>query len=104
MIETVPATHIRVDAAGVAWIDETNVKAIEVAVDHLAYGLSAAEIHLQHPHLSLAQVHAALAYYYDHQSDLDRQIEERHRAAETLREQGDYKPSRAELSARLKGK
>jgi len=28
----------------------------------------------QHPHLSLAQIHGALTYYYEHQSDLDAQI------------------------------
>jgi hypothetical protein len=33
------------------------------------------EMHLQHPHLPLAKIHAALAYYYDHQSEFDVQIE-----------------------------
>ena len=28
------------------------------------------------PHLTLAQVHAALSYYYDHQSEIDREREE----------------------------
>jgi hypothetical protein len=31
---------------------------------------------LQFPHLSLAQVHAALAHYYDHQAEYDRTIAE----------------------------
>ena len=29
------------------------------------------EMCCQYPHLSLAQVHAALAYYYDHQEQMD---------------------------------
>lgn len=69
--------HVRLDEAGVAWIDDANVKVIEVVLDRLAHGWSPEEIHLQHPGLSLAQIHAALAWYYDHQADLDAEIEQR---------------------------
>ena len=31
----------------------------------------------QYPHLSLAQIHAALAYYYEHQGELDADIQRR---------------------------
>jgi hypothetical protein len=34
-------------------------------LDKLAYGWSPEEIHFQHPALSLAQIHAALSYYYE---------------------------------------
>jgi len=67
-------THIYKDEQGRAWIDNTRVKVIEVVLDHLAYGWSADEIHEQHQHLTLAQIHATLAYYYDHQAELDEQI------------------------------
>jgi uncharacterized protein (DUF433 family) len=63
------------DADSRAWLDDTNVKVIEVVLDHVAYGWSAEEIHRQHPHLSLSQVYAALAYYYDHQAEFDAQME-----------------------------
>ena len=53
--------HIRLDDRGVAWIDDTNTKVIEVALDMIAHGWSPEEIHFQHAHLSLAQIHAALA-------------------------------------------
>jgi hypothetical protein len=33
--------------------------------------LSPEEMHFQHPHLSLAEIHAALAYYYENQKQLD---------------------------------
>ena len=66
--------HIRQDERGVAWIDDTNIKVIEVVLDRLAYGWSPEEIHFQHPDLSLAQIHAALAYYYDHRAQLDAEI------------------------------
>ncbi len=71
-----PVAHIFRDAAGVAWIDRTRVKVVELALDHVAYGWGAEEIHRQHPHLSLAQIHAALGYYDDHQVSFDVQMAE----------------------------
>ena len=37
-------------------------------------GMTVDEILQALPHLSAAQVHAALAYYHDHQEDIDRDI------------------------------
>ena len=63
--------HIALDDKGVAWIDKTNTKVIEVVLDRIAYGMSPEEIHLEYPHISIAQAHAALAYYYDHKDEFD---------------------------------
>ena len=52
-------SHIHVDDTGRAWIDDTNVKVIEVVIDKLAHGSSPEEMHFQYPHLSLAQIYAA---------------------------------------------
>jgi len=32
---------------------------------------------MQHPYLTLGQIYSALAYYWDHQEELDRDIERR---------------------------
>jgi uncharacterized protein (DUF433 family) len=90
------------DKSGVAWIDDTKVKVVEIVLDHLTYGHSPEEIHLQHPHLSLAQVHAAFAYYFDHQAELDGQLGRRFRRAEALRQKADAPFTRKQLTARLK--
>ena len=68
------ATQIEIDDRGIAWIGGTNVKVVEVVLDKIAYGWSPEEIHFQHPHLSLAQIHAALTYYYENQTHMDAQI------------------------------
>lgn len=102
MIAATPGTHIRLDKAGVAWIDDTNVKVVEVILDHLAYGHGPEEIQLQHPHLSLAQVHAAFSYYYDHQAKMDAELERRYRQVGALRAKAVLQPSRSKLLARLK--
>ena len=49
------APHIKRDDRGVAW----------------------EEIYFQHPGLSLAQIYAALTYYYDNQAELDTEIARR---------------------------
>ncbi|MEO6184011.1 MAG: DUF433 domain-containing protein [Verrucomicrobiota bacterium] len=67
-------THIVRDAKGVPWLDKKNVKVIEIVMDHLAYGWSADAIHEQHPHLSLAEIHSSLAFYYDHSGEFDAEI------------------------------
>ena len=97
MPETVVTPHVQIDAAGRAWIDQTNVKVVEVVLDHLAYGWSPEEMHYQHPDLSLAQIHAALAYYFDHQEQFDRQIEGSLGEAERLAAEAKDSPLRRRL-------
>ena len=99
MAATTSAPHIWLDEQQRAWLDDTNVKVIEVALDHVAYGWSAEEMHSHHPHLSLAQIYAALAYYYDHQADFDRQIDESRRRADDLAAQSADSPVRRRLRA-----
>src|SRR5215212_1768690 len=81
---TVATAHVAVDEDGAAWIDNTRVKVVEVVVDKIAHGSSPEEMHFQYPHLSLAQIHAALAYYYDHQAELEADIERRWHEADEL--------------------
>lgn len=38
-------------------------------------GMSADEILQSLPHLTLAKIHSALAYYFDHKRDIDRDLE-----------------------------
>lgn len=78
-------THIWIDEAGRAWIDDTHIKVTEVVRDYLQ-GWSAEQIHEQYPHLSLAQIYSALAYYHDHQQELDAQVAREEREAERLRQ------------------
>jgi len=81
---TTVASLIEIDNKGVAWITGANTKVVEVALDKIAYGWSPEEMHYQHPHLSLAQIHSALAYYYEHKENMDGEIEQGQREAEAL--------------------
>lgn len=89
MLTLEPVSQIARDERGVAWVDDTNVKVMELVLSHLAYGWSAETLHEQFPHLSLAQTHAALAYYYDRAEEFERQIRaESAEAAEWQKEFG----------------
>jgi uncharacterized protein (DUF433 family) len=50
------------------------IRVAQIVMDYLAHGWSAEEICRQHPPLKLAEVHAALGYYYDHQPEIDSEI------------------------------
>ena len=96
-----PITHIRMDERGVAWIAETNVKVIEVAMDHAAYDWGAEEIHAAHPHLSLARIHAALSSYHDHKSEMDGQMERQLEEHRRRRNEAAGQLTRAALRERI---
>jgi uncharacterized protein (DUF433 family) len=91
--------HIHLDERGVAWIDDTNVKVVEVVLNKRAYGWSPEEIHAQDPDLSLAQIHAAFSYYYDHQQEIDAYIEQQLKWVEAMAAQAGDSPVRQRLRA-----
>jgi uncharacterized protein (DUF433 family) len=68
------------------------VRTIVIAI--LLHGLSPEELLSHYPHLSLAGIHDALSYYYDHREAIDREIAEHERLDPALQ----TKPSREVLS------
>ena len=84
-------------------MDDTNVKVIEVVLDHLAYGWNAETIQENHPHLSLAQVFAALAWYYDHQIELDAEIERQDERIRALRASSGPSNLQRRMTAQRRG-
>ena len=70
----------------------------DIVIWHERMGRSADEISAEHD-LSLADVYAALAYYFDHRAEIDESIREGEAFAEALRERTPSKLSR-KLGAR----
>ena len=92
--------HVLLNDAGVPIIAGTTMKVIELVLDHLAYGWSPEELHLNHPYLTMGQVHSALAYYWDNKAEMDAEIERQLQEVEELRRTMPPSP----LIARLKAK
>ncbi|MEW6300540.1 MAG: DUF433 domain-containing protein [Thermodesulfobacteriota bacterium] len=96
---TVTYPHIEVTPEGGLVLAGTPIKVIEIVLDHLAHRWDAEQIQRQHPHLSLGQIYSALAYYYDHQAEVDRIIEEQLRHVAAVKARMGPSPIRAKLGA-----
>ena len=50
------------------------VRVAQIAMDYLAHSWSPDEMCRQHSYLLPAEAHAAMAYYFDHQTEIDEEI------------------------------
>ena len=68
--------HIESTAGSPARLQRVpRIRVAQIAMDYLAHGWSAQEMCRQHPSLKPAEIHAALGYYFDHQDEIDAEIE-----------------------------
>jgi uncharacterized protein (DUF433 family) len=91
--------HVVLEKENTPVISGTTMKVIELVLERMAYGWSPEELHFQHPYLTLGQIHSALAYYWDHQEDLDRDIERRLQRADRTRHAAAPSPLVTRLKA-----
>ena len=76
----------------------TRIKVSQVALETERLGWTPDQIIDAHPHLTLAQVHAALVYYYENQAELDADLIAEEKLVAELRQQ--YPSKLAALHAR----
>jgi uncharacterized protein (DUF433 family) len=77
------------------------IRVAQIVIDYLNHGWSADEICIHYPHLKLAEVHSAMAYYFDHQAEIDAELEEEQRLIDQSRK--NAKPTTVELRLRKQG-
>lgn len=99
---TVPLRTITVDERGVASITNTGIKVKEVVIDKVVWGMTPEEMLAGHPHWSLPTIYAALSYYYDHQAEVDAQIERDRQWVAELQARSPNPFTREELLQRIK--
>lgn len=97
---TVAYAYIEFAADGTPFIAGSTIKVEEVALDLIAHGWNATEIHRNHPDLSLAEIQSALAYYYDHRAEIDAEIEAGLRQVMAIRASLPPSNLRSKLSAK----
>lgn len=93
--------YIDVDDRGVARIAGTRMKVEHIVLAQRAEGYTPEQLREAYDHLSMAQIHAALAYYHAHKDEIDRQIEEGFRFAEEMRAKSRNLYTREELERRF---
>lgn len=86
------AAHIVLDEEGRAFILGTKMRVSMIWIEYKQNDCSAREVQESYPHLTLAQIHAALSYYYDHAEAVDAEIAEEVRYAEEMRAVFEARP------------
>ena len=83
-----PTSHIESTpdvCGGKPRIAGSRIRVQDVVVWHERMGLSADEIVSRYPHLTLADVYAALAFYHDHREQIDADMETGQELVEEMR-------------------
>jgi len=91
--------QVIIDEKNVPVISGTTMKVVELIGAHQAYGWSPPELHFQFPHLSMSQIHSALAYYWDHKEELDADMKRRLEYADRSRREAGPSPLAEKLRA-----
>ena len=91
--------HVALDERGVPVIVGTTMKIKELAAERLAWGWSPEELLINHPYLTLGQIFSALAYYADHQAEIDEAIESDIEFVNSLRQKAKPSPLVMRLKA-----
>lgn len=96
-------TFVEQDERGVPVVAGTGIKVAHLAALKRAYNLSPEQLQEQLPQLSLAQVYGALAFYLQHQAEIDADLAHREeRVAQWEQEGRPRQPSRRELQSRAR--
>ncbi|MEW4570902.1 DUF433 domain-containing protein [Tautonia sp. JC769] len=91
--------HLIETAEGLPIIEGTRIKVLFIARERLA-GNDADAIQRLLPDLTLGQIHSALAYYYDHQAEMDEEIVRRDRMFEQRKAEAAESPLKRKLKDR----
>ncbi|MEX0713774.1 MAG: DUF433 domain-containing protein [Pirellulales bacterium] len=70
----------------------TRIRVQDIVADHDHHGLSPEEIAREYPHITLAQVYAALAYYFDHRDEIRQQMKADEDFAANMQAKDDKQP------------
>lgn len=98
--KTEAAVGVSVNNAGIARIAGTRMKVSQIALEQERLGRTPEQIVASHPHLSMAQVGAALAFYENHREEVEAQIS----ASLAYADWEQHKAEPSGLTAKLRAK
>src|SRR5262245_47814905 len=94
--------YIDVDEKGVARIAGSRIKVKHLVIEHQVHGRTPEQLQENHPHITLSQIHAALAYYHENKSAMDLQIRDDEAIVAKLR--ADNEPHQKELVEKIRAR
>ena len=96
--------HIQIDpSTRKPYVSGTGIRVWDVYVLYERQGRTPDEIVAAYPHLTLADVHAALAYYWDNKDAIDQQMKEANEFVEQLKALSGPGPLARKLAAMESG-
>lgn len=78
---------IEIDETGRPTIPARGLKVLQIVREHLTFDWDAEQLHRQHPQVSLAEIHAALGYYYEHRAECDTMLDHDEQRLQVLKHQ-----------------
>jgi uncharacterized protein (DUF433 family) len=76
MSTSIAYPHILKPAAEPARLERNpRLHVSQIVADYLAHGWSPEEMCRQHPDLTLSEAYSAMAYYFDHQQEIDSELQ-----------------------------
>lgn len=69
----------------------TRIRVHDIYVWHVLDGLSPVEVLAEKPELSLAAIHAAISYVFDHREEIERELAEENSEYERLKQKASTK-------------
>lgn len=94
MVSSTEYVHVEKPPEGSARLRRLpRIRVAQIAMDYLAHGWSADEMCRQHEDLRPAEAHAAMAYYFDHQGEIDAEILAECREVDAVLEASRKSPS-----------
>lgn len=77
------------------------IRVAQIVIDYRNHGWSVDEICIHYPHLKRAEVHSAMAYYFDNHAEIDAEIEAEQKLSAAAR--ASAAPTSVELRLRTEG-
>jgi hypothetical protein len=103
MSSLVAYPHIQKKGAAPACLERIpRLHISQIVADYLAHGWSPEEMCRQHPGLTLSEAHSAMAYYFDHQAEIDAELKTEFAQSESDRKLAQ--PSKLLLRLRAEGR
>lgn len=99
MVTALHYPHIRAEIGQPASLERwPRVRVAQLVMDHLGRAWSSEEIARQYPLLSPAEIHSALAYYFDHQEEIDAEIQAETKQADSAARMAHTSPLAVKLA------
>jgi uncharacterized protein (DUF433 family) len=91
--------YVMIDERDIPTIKPTRMKIELLIKERRMFGFGVKRQQEGHPFLTIAQIHSALSYYFDHKKEIDRDIEEGEKFVEEMRKKMGTSPLAEKIRA-----